>query len=78
MRRQVQKQTTLNDATSNMVFHVTPLPECGNRYLLAAADSTLKIFDLETEQVNCAARARKCLLPCCPCRSKLCVLGAAY
>jgi WD40 repeat protein len=44
--RSVAQHKTLQDATSSMVFQLAPLPGTGCRYIVAAADSTLKVYDV--------------------------------
>lgn len=50
--REVQRKVVLYDTVTSMAFHMSMLPHCGNRYVLAACDNTLRLFDLEQEKVQ--------------------------
>ena len=42
----------IEDLTTYMGIHTTFLPNCGNKYFIAACDDGIKIFDFEAELVS--------------------------
>lgn len=59
--REVVSQTQLQDSTSSMVFQLAPLPGTGSRYIIAAADSTLKVYDMVMATVRIAQQTHNLL-----------------
>jgi len=53
-------QSFMNDLDSKIVLSLAFLPNCGNKYFVAAVDDGIKIFDFETEEVGLA-----CVYGCC-------------
>jgi len=49
-----QKMRFFNDETAQMVFSISFLPDCGNKYFVAAVDEGLRLYDFETRQVRLA------------------------
>ncbi|OMJ24091.1 putative WD repeat-containing protein [Smittium culicis] len=43
--------TAFKDGVTCMAFSVSFLPNCGNRFFMAACDERVKLFDMETDQV---------------------------
>ncbi|OLY82140.1 putative serine/threonine-protein kinase PkwA [Smittium mucronatum] len=48
---QLHPSIEFKDGVTCMAFSVSFLPNCGNRYFIAACDERVKLFDMETEQV---------------------------
>jgi hypothetical protein len=49
----------IDDMTTNRVFHISFVPNTGNKYFLAAGDETVKLYDFEEETVRPSACKRK-------------------
>jgi WD40 repeat protein len=44
-------QSEIKDNTNNIVWSLEFIPDCGNKFFIAAADEGLKIYDFETEEL---------------------------
>ena len=42
----------IDDLTTYMAVHTSFLPNCGNKYFVAACDDGIKLFDFEAERVK--------------------------
>ena len=54
----------IDDLTTYMAVHTSFLPNCGNKYFVAACDDGIKLFDFEAERVkikmSCDAYKKAC------------------
>lgn len=48
---EVESKSTIQDGVTCMAFNTSFVPNCGNKYFLAACDNQVKLFDFEFEKV---------------------------
>eukprot|EP01134_Creolimax_fragrantissima_P008429 CFRG8429T1 len=49
--RSSQKKYIMTDAVTTMAFHIAIVPNCANRFFLAACDGTVRLYDLESKKL---------------------------
>jgi len=48
----------IDEVTTNMALSLSFLPNCGNKYFMAAADEGIKIYDFENEVVSYTLKSK--------------------